>query len=452
MRIRFDRGTLVFDQIKHGQDRSVLDGAAWDAELLAWRLPASRLSEVRARISDKNVRPPDISDNIEPVALAPPIVKPELRWYQRAAIAAWRERGKRGVIALPTGTGKTIVAIGAMLELDVATLVLVPTRVLLDQWARALAEVWRGPIGRIGDGDYRVEAITVTTYASAVTWAPRIGDQFGLVVVDEAHHVGAWCPADVLDMMIAPARIGLTATPPNDGGALERVIGPVVYTLGIAELVGDALSEVDLETIPIHLTPDERDTYRTARGLFNLAYSRFQRHRSGASWTEFVNHSSRSREGRAALAAWKTSRAVLAFPSAKREMLRELLARHAGERVLVFTSDNATAYTIARELLVMPVTCDIGRSERAAMLDRFRAGTAPVLVSSQVLDEGLDVPEADLAIIVGGTGSARRHVQRIGRVLRPRIGKRAHVYELATSATTEIDQVRRRHRGLEVQP
>ena len=86
------------------------------------------------------------------------------------------------------------------------------------------------------------------------------------------------------------------------------------------------------------------------------------------------------------------------------------------------------------------------------MLDRFRAGTAPVLVSSQVLDEGLDVPEADLAIIVGGTGSARRHVQRIGRVLRPRIGKRAHVYELATSATTEIDQVRRRHRGLEVQP
>ena len=68
------------------------------------------------------------------------------------------------------------------------------------------------------------------------------------------------------------------------------------------------------------------------------------------------------------------------------------------------------------------------------MLARFRSGEAPVLVSSQVLDEGLDVPEADIAIVVGGTASQRRHVQRIGRVLRPRPGKRARVYELATGA------------------
>ncbi|MEO8551891.1 MAG: helicase-related protein [Kofleriaceae bacterium] len=141
--------------------------------------------------------------------------------------------------------------------------------------------------------------------------------------------------------------------------------------------------------------------------------------------------------------------AVLAFPQAKRVMVRELLARHAGERVLIFTADNATAYAIARELLVNPVTCDIGRTERAEMLRRFREGEAPVLVSSQVLDEGLDVPEADIAIIVGGTASARRHVQRIGRVLRPRPGKRATVYELATEATTELVQVARRRRGLD---
>jgi superfamily II DNA or RNA helicase len=451
MRIRFDRGTLVFDQIKATEDRSVLDGAAWDGELSAWRLPASRLSGIRERLSDSNVRPPDISDNIEPVELAAARTKPELRWYQREAIAAWRDHGDRGVIALPTGTGKTITAIGAMLELGVATLIVVPTRVLLDQWARALEQVWSAPIGRLGDGDHRIEAITVSTYASAVAWAPTMGDQFGLVIVDEAHHVGAWCPADVLDMMVAPARLGLTATPPDDGGALERVIGPVIYTLGIAELVGDALAEYDLRTVPIHLTPDEREIYRTARGHFNVAYSRFQRIQPRSSWNEFVKHCARTADGRAALAAWRLSRAVLAYPSAKATTLRGLLARHEGERALVFTSDNATAYKIARELLVLPITCDIGRVERAAMLDRFRAGTAPVLVSSQVLDEGLDVPEADIAIIVGGTASARRHVQRIGRVLRPRVGKRAQVYELATTATTELDQVTRRRRGLSQQ-
>jgi len=98
---------------------------------------------------------------------------------------------------------------------------------------------------------------------------------------------------------------------------------------------------------------------------------------------------------------------------------------------------------------VMPVTCDIGRAERAAMIERFRAGDAPVLVSSQVLDEGFDVPDAEIAIVVGGTASERRHVQRIGRVLRPRPGKRARVYELAVQATVEVDQVSRRRRGLE---
>ena len=82
------------------------------------------------------------------------------------------------------------------------------------------------------------------------------------------------------------------------------------------------------------------------------------------------------------------------------------------------------------------------------MLAKFRAGELTVLVSSQVLDEGLDVPEAEVAIVVGGTASKRRHVQRVGRILRPSPGKRAHVYELAVSETTEVAYVERRRAGL----
>jgi superfamily II DNA or RNA helicase len=114
----------------------------------------------------------------------------------------------------------------------------------------------------------------------------------------------------------------------------------------------------------------------------------------------------------------------------------------------VFTADNATAYTIARELLIMPITCEIRRAERAHAIEGFRSGERPVLVSSQVLEEGFDVPDADVAIVVGGTSSARRHVQRIGRVLRPRDGKRARVYELAVMETTEVSYVQRRRLGL----
>ena len=93
--------------------------------------------------------------------------------------------------------------------------------------------------------------------------------------------------------------------------------------------------------------------------------------------------------------------------------------RHAQDRVLVFTPDNATAYRIAREHLVMPITCDIGARERDAALDRFRRGDLRALVSSRVLNEGLDVPDAEVGILVGGTQGTREYVQRLGRLLRP---------------------------------
>jgi superfamily II DNA or RNA helicase len=440
MRIRFDRGTLVVDQVAAGIDPEQLLRASWDAELAAWRAPADRLSELRGRLSANDVR---FTDELQPPALEATWRLPELRWYQREAVMGWRDSGDRGVVVLPTGAGKTLVALAAIAELRVATLVLVPTRVLLDQWARALEAAWPHPIGRLGDGDHSVAPITVATYASATTWAPRVGDRFGLVVVDEAHHVGAWCPSEVLEMLIAPARLGLTATPPGapTEWSLARHNGPTVYSLGIDALRGNALADFDHSLIAVELGREERSLYRQLRSEFSAFYAQQQRSLPGMAWRDFLSAAQRSLAGRDALAAWRASRALLAYPHAKRLALRELLVKHTGDRILIFTADNATAYAIARELLVVPITCDIGRAERTQMLDRFRAGDSSVLVSSQVLDEGFDVPDAEVAIVVGGTSSQRRHAQRIGRVLRPGPGKRANVYELAVADSAELRQV-----------
>ena len=447
MRIRFDRGTLVLEPQCDGEDPSRIPGTTWDAANHGWRVPADQRLSVLGRLSDDGVRISDESDKRSRERLSGTWTLPVLRGYQRESLTRWLAAGRRGVVALPTGSGKTHVAIAAIAELGVPTLVLVPTRVLLDQWVRVLSSAWSGPVGQLGDGEHVVQPITVSTYMSAASWMQSLGDRFGLVIVDEAHHVGAGCPGEIFEMLVAPARLGLTATPP-ESRVLEHHVGPVVHALGVGDLVNEGLAPFDHEVIEVEMTRDERLRYRDARARFVAFYGPFIRRRPTSSWREFMNAARQTADGRDALAGWREARALIAYPAGKRAELRSLLARHADRRTLVFTSDNASAYAIARELLVMPITHEIRRDERARMLDRVRAGELRVLVSAKVLDEGLDVPDAEIAIVVGGTGSSRAHAQRVGRVLRPGPGKRARVYELAVAATSEIAYVERRGAGL----
>ena len=153
-------------------------------------------------------------------------------------------------------------------------------------------------------------------------------------------------------------------------------------------------------------------------------------------------------EGRRALAAWRRSRKLVAFTEAKQVAVAQLLIALRGTRLLVFTGDNDTAYRVASEHCIMPITCDIGREERKQALERFRTGALSALVSAQVLNEGIDVPDAETAILVGGRLGTREYIQRVGRVLRPAPGKQALVYELLSRDTHEIRDSLRKRQGL----
>ena len=252
-------------------------------------------------------------------------------------------------------------------------------------------------------------------------------------------------------MAIADARLGLTATPPRDARAvacLAELVGPTVFELAVGDLAGGFLASFDAIVLYLDLSREERSAYTNLSALFNGVHAEFRRIAPDATWAEFSRHCAGTAAGRRALAAWRQMRRLLSFTRAKRRALRPLLERHRDSRVLVFTADNDTAYAIAREHLVMPLTCDIGRQERDDVLDRFRRGDLRTLVSARVLNEGLDVPDADVAVVVGGALGEREHVQRVGRLLRPGEGKRAVVYELVTRNTAEVGQARRRRRGL----
>jgi superfamily II DNA or RNA helicase len=374
----------------------------------------------------------------------------ELRPYQRGALLSWEVGRRRGIVVLPTGSGKTRVAFGAMAATRSRALCLVPTRVLLQQWLSELERVYCGRVGCLGDGQWQLEPVTVATFESAYRHMPRIGRHFELLIVDEVHHFGGGVRDEALEMSVADERLGLTATPP-DAQALMRLaelVGPVIYQLGVGDLTGTYLSDFDLVVVRLGLEPDERERYDAEQRVFSVFYRGFRRFHPHATWQEFVSAASMSKEGRAALSAWRRGRRMLSFTRQKAAAVRTLLARHAADRVIVFTADNETAYAISREHLIMPITCDVSRREREVALEAFRKGELGALVSARVLNEGIDVPDADVAVIVGGTRGEREHVQRVGRLLRPVPGKRAVVYELVTMSTSEARAARERRRGL----
>jgi superfamily II DNA or RNA helicase len=125
--------------------------------------------------------------------------------------------------------------------------------------------------------------------------------------------------------------------------------------------------------------------------------------------------------------------------------LAELLTQHYPEQTLIFTNDNATVYRISQAFLIPAITHQTPVKERHAILQNFREGTYKTLVASHVLNEGVDVPEASVAILLSGTGSAREYIQRLGRVLRKgQTQKRAVLYEVVAEETTEEGVSRRR--------
>jgi superfamily II DNA or RNA helicase len=129
------------------------------------------------------------------------------------------------------------------------------------------------------------------------------------------------------------------------------------------------------------------------------------------------------------------------------DMIAKILSRHRGERTIIFTADNDAAYTIGRRFTLPVLTHHTKAAERKEFLDFFRQGKYPVLVTSKVLNEGVDVPQASVGIIVSGSGSVREHVQRLGRILRTAPGKaQAVLYELISANTSE-ESISERRRG-----
>lgn len=371
--------------------------------------------------------------------------------YQAEAVDAWWKAGRRGVVVLPTGSGKTFTAQMIMERLGRSCLVVTPTIDLMQQWYGGLSTAFEIEVGLVGGGYYDLQPITVTTYDSAYLHMERFGDRFGLLVFDECHHLPGPSYSVAAELSLAPFRLGLTATPEREDGAehrLEELIGPTVYRREIGELAGTFLAEYDTVTLRVSLSPEEREEYASERQIYVDFVSRNGiRFGGGRGWSQFLRLTSSSEEGRRAFLAYRRQKAISQASNAKLRLLERLLQRHSGDRVLIFTSDNDTVYKISRRFLIPAITHQTKVKERHQNLQSFNQGEYPFLVTSKVLNEGVDVPAANVGIVLSGSGSVREHVQRLGRILRRAEGKQAVLYEVVAEDTAEefVSNRRRQH-------
>jgi superfamily II DNA or RNA helicase len=377
-----------------------------------------------------------------------------LRPYQKKAIENWITAGKKGCMILPTGSGKTIIAIKLIEIINSSTLIVVPTLDLMEQWTKFLSKYFQKiEIGNIGGGIFNITGITVSTYDSAYIRSSFIGNKFAFVIFDELHHLAAPGYRTIAEQFTSPYRLGLTATYEREDSLhldFPRLVGGIVYQSSVSELARDKhLASFTVEKRYVKLLPEEEIEYQKNYNQY-LSYL----HELGIRYSQIglqklIMISGKNQYARNALLARNKALDIALNSQSKIEELRKILSENPDRKTIIFTQHNKLVYLISNKFLIPFITHKSSKQEREDALNGFRDGRYRALVTSKVLDEGVDVPDAELGIIVSGTGSKREFIQRLGRLLRIKPNsKNAKLIEIVSSGTSEINTSVRRKQAL----
>jgi superfamily II DNA or RNA helicase len=329
--------------------------------------------------------------------------------------------------------------------------VVVPTRERLTQWSEGLRRHLGLPeeaVGQVGGGARQLRAATVITYDSAWRHAQRAPGElqpFGLLIFDEVHHLPSASYRRIAAASRAPYRLGLTATPERADFLhhdLERLVGPVVFRRSPGELARSRhIARFRQERLFIDLTDEEEYQYHQLMSRFRWYIARNKLR--GQGFQGLVLRAASDPAARDAIRCHAQARQVALNAAGKAEQVLALLRRHAGDRVLVFCEYTSVVDSLSRRLLLPSVTYRTPAAERRLTLQRFRGGEYTKLITGRVLNEGVDVPDANVAIVVSGSATPREQIQRLGRVLRPKEDV-AVLYEIVARGTVEERAARAR--------
>lgn len=337
----------------------------------------------------------------------------ELRPYQHEWVSNFLET-RSGVLVGPPGSGKTVAALGILAAIEGETLVLVPGRELAGQWRDELlahTSLQSEQIGEYHGGQKEIRPVTIATYRTAGMDRHRQlfeTREWGLIIYDECHHVPSPIYRRSADLQTR-ARLALSSSPVREDereADIFTLIGPPIGTDWDALFEDGYVAEPEVE---IRYVPWESEEAQN----------------------EYVSSEGHER------------RQVAAMNPAKLAETEHLLSRAPDQQALVFVEYLEQGREFADALSVPFISGEMPHHEREKRFEQFRNGTLSTLVVSRVGDEGIDLPSAELAIVVSGLGGSRRQgAQRAGRTMRP--SGRARMYVLATRGTREEEFARRR--------
>lgn len=402
-------GNIAEQHLEPGQIRArVSDTDAWIA--------ADATASVKRTLYDAGYPVQDDRD-LETGDPLPFTLNLELRAYQQTWVDRFAESGA-GVLVGPPGSGKTIAAFGIMASIGGETLILVPSRELAGQWRTELlahTTLQEDQVGEYHGGEKSVRPVTIATYQTAGMDRHRsVFDdrKWGLIVYDEVHHLPSPVSRRTAELQ-AKHRLALSSTPIREDEREEDIftlIGPPIGTNWEALFDAGFVAEPEVEIRYVAWGADEdRNAYVSASG--------------------------------------HDRREIAATNPAKIPEITTILTEHSEQQALIFVEYLAQGKAIADALQLPFVSGETPHDQRQQLFQEFRAGTIDALVVSRVGDEGIDLPQAEIAISASGLGGSRRQgAQRAGRTMRP-VGN-AQMYVLATRGTIEEDFARRRMRHL----
>ena len=399
-------GNVARQKLTDGQLRATLsDTESWAAEETTAEIKRT-LYEAGYPVRDER----DLEEG-DPLSIS---LNVPLREYQAHWVREFAEK-KAGVFVGPPGSGKTIAALGVLADIEGESLVLVPSRELAAQWREEiLTHTSLSPeqVGEYHGGEKSVRPVTIATYQTAGMDRHRqLFDErrWGLIVYDECQHIPSRVYRRSADLQTRH-RLGLSATPIREDEKeteIYTLIGPPIGADWESLFEAGFVAEPEVE---IRYVPWESPT---------------------------------SRNEHASADAGHEKRKLAAMNPAKPDEVRRLRRAHPDAKALVFCEYLDHGEALAEALAAPFVSGRTPHRRRRTLFREFRSGDRNTLVISRVGDEGIDLPNAELAIVASGFGGSRRQgTQRAGRTMRP--AGTATMYVLATRGTSEEEFAQRR--------